>query len=245
MTMQPAGTTTTNNTRISVARVRFSRLIEPLIGLPVSLPWKGYGSAIFLELGQLTPSEPKYRNHADGEASIAVQWDWRVEHQSSVLYGSSNSRPVVEHGLAALKGALIEHLFIAGEVPELTISFSNGHILRTMVMVTGDPEWSIKLPDGRWLRARANELLLGDGAAILSEEEQRAFAFADDTAARWGVPLANPASGQCRQCDHFVWLDGNGHMLDYGVCTSSASPFDGRAVKCTSGCPAHVANADS
>ena len=33
----------------------FQALVHPLIGLPVALPWKGYGSAIFLELGRLAP----------------------------------------------------------------------------------------------------------------------------------------------------------------------------------------------
>ena len=136
----------------------FARLVQPLVGLTVTLPWKGYGSAIFLELGQLTVVESRRRNHAVGEACISVEWDWRVEHKSSVLYGSSNTGPRIEGGLAGLQGATIESLSIAGKVPELIVLFSNGHSLRSMAMVTGDPEWSIKLPQGRWVFARSGEL---------------------------------------------------------------------------------------
>src|SRR5882724_10666570 len=73
-------------------------LIRPLIGLVVSLPWKGYGSAIFLELGRLAPLEYPRQRHNEGEACISVQWDWRVESKTKVLYGSSNSGPNIEEG---------------------------------------------------------------------------------------------------------------------------------------------------
>ena len=84
------------------------------------------------------------------------------------------------------------------------------------------------------------EVLLGDGSSSLSEEEEKVFALAERTAARWGTPLAEPTRGQCRRCAWFVFIDGEGHLLDYGVCTSSESMFDGKAVHCTSGCPAYV-----
>src|SRR5438876_852462 len=77
----------------------FQELIQPLLGLTVSLPWKGYGSAIFLELGSLAPLESQRRHHNKGEACVSVEWDWRVEAEAEVLYGSSNSRPKIEAGI--------------------------------------------------------------------------------------------------------------------------------------------------
>jgi hypothetical protein len=111
-----------------------------------------------------------------------------------------------------------------------------------MVMVTGDPKWSIKMQDGCWVHAEAGALLVGDGAYAhgRTEQEDRAFALAEGTAARWGTPLAEPVAGRCRQCAWFIPIDGEGHLLDYGACISNSSPFDGRIVKCTSGCPAFV-----
>jgi hypothetical protein len=219
----------------------FPMLIAPLVGLRVALPWKSYGSMVFLELGQLTAVDSTRRDHLVGEATISVTWDWRVEHNSSVLYGSSNTGPRIERGLSGLLGVTIASMSVAGRVPELTVSFSNGHVLRSMIMVTGEPEWMIKLPVGRWLFGRAGQLLVGEGAIVTSEDEKKAFAHAESTATRWGTPLAQPARGQCRECAWFVRLDGEGNLLDYGVCTSSESPFDRKAVACTSGCPAYVA----
>jgi hypothetical protein len=219
----------------------FVELVRPLVGLTVALPWKGYGSAVFLELGRLASVASRRGHHAEGEACISIEWDWRVEHKCSVVFGSSNTGPQIERGLARLQGSTVESVSIGGAVPELVVVFSNEHSLRSMVMVTGDPEWSIKLPDRRWLSVRAGQLLLGEGSSSLTAEEERAFALAEAAAARWGTPTVEPAPGQCRGCAWLVPIDGEGHLLDYGVCTASQSPFDGKAVHCASGCPVYAA----
>src|SRR5580658_524949 len=54
-------------------------------GMEVSLAWKGYGSAIFLELGRLSPPRQPRGQHEQGEACLCVEWDWRVENASSIL----------------------------------------------------------------------------------------------------------------------------------------------------------------
>lgn len=219
----------------------FPMLAQPLIGMRVSLPWKGYGTAIFLELGELTPSGTG--RHAEGEAYISAEWDWRVERDRRVVFGSSNRKPRIERGLTLLQGATVEGVAVTGDVPELLVSFSGGLALRTTAMVTGDPQWSIKLRDGLWVYPRAGSLWLGEGGESASEEERRVFALAERTAKRWGKPVAQPTRGECRTCAWFVWLDGEGSLLDYGACSSSESPFDGKVVNCTSGCPSHAGNA--
>ena len=215
----------------------FEELARSLFGLVVSLPWKGYGSAIFFELGSLSPLESKRRHHNKGEACIAVQWDWRVEAEAAVLYGSSNSRPTIEAGVLTLQGTTVESVAVVGHIPELVVHFSNGHCLRTMVMVTGDPEWSVKLPDGKWIYARSGRLIIGSGAAAMTNQEVAVFARAERVTTRWGRPRAVPQKGFCSECASFVPIDGDGHLLDYGCCTADAGPFDGRAVARTSGCP--------
>jgi hypothetical protein len=216
----------------------FQELVQPLIGLTVSLPWKGYGSAIFLELGALAPLESPHQRHNEGEACIAVEWDWRVEAEAAILYGSSNSRPKIEAGILSLQGTTVQALAAVGRVPELVVQFSNGACLRTMVMHAGDPEWSIKLPDERWAYAKNGRFLVGSGAASTTEEEKAAFALAERTATRWGTPSVEPKRGSCAHCAFFVRLDGEGHLLDYGCCVAETGPFDGRVVRGSSGCPA-------
>src|SRR5665213_2331322 len=197
----------------------FQTLVQPLVGLTVSLPWKGYGSAIFLELGELAPLNSKRRHHNAGEANISVQCDWRVESESTVIYGSSMSGNKITSGIDTLKGKTIQSLLVVGQIPELIVQFSNGHSLRSMVMAAGDPEWAIKLQDGRWVHAKAGSLVIGNGpTGGLSKEEKDVFDLAESAASRWGIPKANPTQGSCRNCASFVPIDGEGHLLDYGVC---------------------------
>jgi hypothetical protein len=211
-------------------------MARPLVGLTVSLPWKGYGSAIFLELGRLTPPTSPRRHHGRGEACIAVEWDWRFEAGSEILYGSSNSGPEIESGINSLRDATIDGIALSGQVPELTVGFSNGHCLRSMSMVAGHPRWSVKRIDGRWAYSKDGKLLVGTGGSSLTAEEESAAAMAEGTAKRWGVPASEPKGGFCSDCQSFVPIDGDFDLLDYGVCVQVASPFDGRVVNCGSGC---------
>lgn len=228
-----------------LAPAQFEDLTQPLIGLPVSLSWKGYGSAIFFELGVLSPATSQRARRDSGQACIAVQWDWRVEAQGAVLYGSSNSGPEIQASIQSLQRETIESISVVGDVPELIVRFSNGHCLRSMVMGTGDPEWVIKTFDGRWIYVEAGSLHVGDGGSSASGQEEAVFAMAESAAIRWGIPKLEPVVGQCNACVAFVPLDGNGHLLDYGCCSSEASPFDGKAVQRMSGCPAFASDAAS
>lgn len=231
-------------TYAAVPIATFRELVEPLVGMDVTRPWRGYGSAMFLELGALTDGGSARHPFLSGERSISIEWDWRVERDTTVLFGSSNSGPGIERGLADLQGAVVESLSIDGRVPELTVRFVDGRVLRSLVMVTGEPEWSIRLSDGRYVHACGGRLLVGDGdgeTGGLSCEEAAAFAHAERTSRRWGVPVAEPVGGSCRACVFCVPIDGEGALTDFGVCTSAASVFDGRAVPCAGGCPAFTA----
>jgi hypothetical protein len=219
----------------------FQALIRPLIGLAVALPWKGYGSAIFLELGRLSPRDSQRQHHSQGEASISVEWNWRVECGVSVLYGSSNRSPAINQGIASLLGTKIESLSLVGEIPELVVRFSNGHCLRSMIMVTGDPAWGIRLPGGNNVSAEAGAPRIDAGRYEPTVQEKTAFARAEAAATRWGAPSIEPDPGRCLDCTWFVPIDGDGHLLDYGVCIADTSPFDGRAVSRDSGCPSFTA----
>jgi len=106
-----------------------------------------------------------------------------------------------------------------------------------MVMATGNPEWSIKIPDGRRIDAKSGNLLVGVGALSTTADEEAAFALAERTAARWGIPGVEPKRSLCASCAYFVALDGEGHLLDYGCCAAEAGPFDGQVVARSSGCP--------
>jgi hypothetical protein len=215
----------------------FQECVRVLQGLEVSLVWKGYGSAIFLELGPLSPPRQPRGRHEQGEACLCVEWDWRVENASSILFGSSDTRPEIADGIRGLQGSRIDDIAAVGAVPEVVVLFSNEQRLRSMAMTIGDPQWGIRLPSGSWLSAKKGALWLDAKTEGSPDEYAKEIKMAEDARGRWGVPTAEPVSGKCDACDWFRRLDGDFALLDYGVCIAEKSPFDGRVVERFSGCP--------
>jgi hypothetical protein len=216
---------------ITLSSREFHKHTLALCGIPVASAEPGFGSAIFLQLATDRIG-----------ACISVHWDWRVESSTAIEYGSSNSRTDIAAGIATLQGVTVRSITVAGDIPELSVHFANGHILRTMCMVTGDPHWSIRIDDKQWIQVRRGALVLGHGTAPeTTVQELAAFAHAETTATRWGV--ASPAAKHqaCANCASFIALDGDGHFLDYGACTSAASAFDRHIVAKRNGCPAFAA----
>ncbi len=215
----------------------FQNHVQILQGMEVSLAWKGYGSAIFLELGQLSPPRHPRGQHEQGEACLCVEWDWRVENASSILFGSADTRQVIADCIRGLQGSRINDIVAVGAVPEIVASFSNEQRLRSMALTVGDPQWAIKLPSGSWLSAKKGALWLDAKPEGSPDEYAEEIKMAEDAHERWGVPTAEPVRGNCNACDWFRPLDGDFALLDYGVCIAEKSPFDGQVVGHLSGCP--------
>jgi hypothetical protein len=215
----------------------FRDCVLPLHGLEVSLAWKGYGSAVFLELGRLSAPKNDRASHERGEACLSVAWDWRVENASSILFGSSNTRPEIEVGIRELQGSRTDNIVAVGAVPELAVTFSNGKCLRSMAMTSGNPQWGIKLPSGSWLSTEDGLLWLDAEPKGSTNDYVRESKVTEEARDRWGTPTAEPVRGRCSACDWFRRLDGDFFLLDYGVCIAEASPFDGLVVCQSSGCP--------
>ena len=221
----------------------FSNLVLPLFGLTVSCPWLGYGSALFLELGKLQQPRDSHLKHPSGEACIMIEWDWRVENDKEILFGSSNSRPKMDKGISQLSNLKINSISLIGKPSEILVNLSNGIRLQTMAMISGGPQWSIKLIDGTWLCYEGAFLVQkgkNEGSGGLTEEENEVMNLADETVARWKQPFIEPKLGNCNRCKYFVQLDGEFALLDYGVCIASGSQFDGHAVSTSSGCPKYI-----
>lgn len=216
-----------------------------LIGLAVSDVWQGYGSTICLELGALSTDDANSDRRPHGEASIFIEWDWRVERGTIALFGSSDSGPAIMKGIADLKGAVVTDVDVQGAVPELNVTLSTGHVLRTMVMTYGEPRWFIVLPGKQSITAVAGEVVMDvpNVSLAMSEEQEMVLAHAKETVSRWGVPIMEPIRGHCRDCVYYISIDGHYDLLDYGVCALRDSPFDGQVVCRISGCPAFTGTA--
>lgn len=220
----------------------FRDRVRPLQGLEVSLAWKGFGSAIFLELGRLSANRNERGRYEKGEACLAVEWDWRVESASSVLFGSSNTGPEIEVGIHGLQGSRIDDIAVVGTAPEIAALFSNGKCLRSMVMRSGDPQWGIKLPSGSWLSAKSGVLWMDAEPEPITDEDTTEMKVSEVARGRWGIPVAEPLRGKCAACSWFRHLDADFALLDYGVCLAEISPFDGQVVHRSSGCPVFKAS---
>jgi hypothetical protein len=216
-----------------------------LAGLRVSRPWKGHGSAIFLELGQLSEFPGLQGGSVTGQACISIEWDWRMELGSSIVVGSSDSGSTIHSYLKLVRDAAITAIEIAGEVPEIVVHVSTGHVFRSMAMLRGAPQWSIRSQNNSWLHTKDGELFVGNGVEEASAAERQAFAIARSAASRWGIPASPPQLGHCTDCRFYVALNGTGHLLDYGCCTSGRSQLDGQAVYYKSGCAAFEAASEA
>ena len=131
----------------------FHRLVQPLVGLPVSRAWRGYGSAAFLELGKLTEVYERTKR-PKGEAGVMIQWSWRVESARAIVVGSWCGDRKITHGVEALAGRKIEGISLVGRLPEVSIRLSGGRWLHSFMTADGQPTWSVFLPDGSWLCVR-------------------------------------------------------------------------------------------
>jgi hypothetical protein len=119
----------------------------PLLGLPVAHAWKGYGSAIFLEFGTLTPSDKTQRDGGDlnpmGEFGLMIEWSWRVESERKILGGSWSDDAKLLPLITALIGRTVEDVAAFGRLQEIRLAFSGQRYLLSFMTEEGQPEWTI------------------------------------------------------------------------------------------------------
>ena len=120
--------------------------IESLLGKVVSHVWQGYGSAIFIEFGHLTAK--KKINGEDGnpvgELTLSIEWSWRIERKHSILGGSWSADTKWPTFFKKLKGASVTAVEIFGNIPEISVSLSNGLRIVSFKTAEGQPEWSLQ-----------------------------------------------------------------------------------------------------
>lgn len=149
--------------RTTLTREQFRALTRPLVGMPVSHAWRGFGSAIFLELGALTTStrtDPRRGEvvHTDGEVTLMLEWSWRVESPRAIRFGSWSTNPRITRGVASLRGHTIVALELEGRLPELVLTLDRNRWLHTFMTAEGQPQWAIRLQDRAWLGVNRGHL---------------------------------------------------------------------------------------
>lgn len=118
-----------------------------LIDLPLSHLWRGYGSAIFLEFGRLTPST---RTRPDGtpqnprgEFSLMIEWSWRIESTTSILCGSWSDERLWEPKFDLLRNRAVTDLSVVGRLPEVVVALTEDYFVSSFMTAEGDPSWAL------------------------------------------------------------------------------------------------------
>jgi hypothetical protein len=123
----------------------FGSFSAALIGLPVSRIWQGYGSAIFLEFGNVQPRRRRDGSPGNprGEWTLMIEWSWRIEGKRRIWCGSWSDGERWPRAFARLQGQPVTSIELVGRLPEVYLGFANGVHLASMMTAEGDPAWSL------------------------------------------------------------------------------------------------------
>jgi hypothetical protein len=151
------------------ADAAFDSLVADLLGEPISYLSRGYGSAVFIEFGILTPRTKRdgSQGHPEGRFSLGVEWSWRIEDGSNILAGSWSEEELWEPCFARLRGARVESLQLFGRLPEVELDLDSGVRFISFSTTDGQPQWHLvdhRFGRERWFTVRNGKLHLGDGS---------------------------------------------------------------------------------
>ena len=109
--------------------------VLPFVGKVMGRVWRGYGSSIFLEIGELTNDK--------GELTIMIEWSWRVEKEQEIMFGSWSDDSEFHELLQKLKGLMLKSISFQFWLPEVVVELSNSTWVCSFATVEGDPEWAL------------------------------------------------------------------------------------------------------
>ncbi|MFS2108186.1 hypothetical protein ACCC88_00740 [Sphingomonas sp. Sphisp140] len=151
----------------------FEALAAALQGLPIGHIWRGYGSALFLELGTVSEVPRGTRDGETwllGQVTLGIEWSWRIEDATAIRCGSWSDEALWEPVFAQLRGARIAQCALFGALPEVALTTDTGMRLLSFSTTDGQPRWQLvdrrKEGADRWFSVRDGKLHLGDGSEL-------------------------------------------------------------------------------
>ncbi|MET0743313.1 MAG: hypothetical protein ABWY78_08095 [Microvirga sp.] len=125
--------------------LRLDAQLPDLAGFQVGHVWRGHGSAICLEFGQLhqTRKFDGSSGQPEGELSLLIEWSWRIEGRRTIVCGSWSDQRLWVRAFSLMKGKSIASFAVSGHLPELTIGFNNEARLITFMTAEGSPAWTL------------------------------------------------------------------------------------------------------
>jgi hypothetical protein len=116
-------------------------------GLGVAHVWRGYGSALFVEFGALTPTTRMRKDGRpaapSGEIGLMIEADWRIEQACTIVCGSGSDEELWGPAFASLIGKHVVNVATFGRLPEIFVSISDGFHVVSFSTLAGDPEWTL------------------------------------------------------------------------------------------------------
>lgn len=127
--------------------VLFSAFTRDMIGMRASHLWQGYGSAIFIEFGELTRPTRRRRDGSllepRGEFNVMLEFGWRIEGRKSIICGDGSEEEKFARGFSVLREQKLVSIALSGRLPELELDFDNGARCATFIAYQGHPRWAI------------------------------------------------------------------------------------------------------
>jgi hypothetical protein len=159
----------------------FCEFVSPMIGLPVSHVWRGYGSALFMELGEL--HNVRYKNgrvsrNPSGQMGVGIEWSWRIEGKKRIWCGSWSDESRWSRFFSMMLGSTVISVDVFGRLPEIDIHLSNGLHLLSMMTADGEPQWSIadrRDNPSRYLSVKSGRLKIEESSISLSKVDRSAL----------------------------------------------------------------------
>ncbi len=131
-----------------ISEIEAGEFTSPFIGKEVSRVWQGNGSAIFLEIGELTDNK--------GELTVMIEWSWRVESEQEIEFGSWSDDSKFPALLERLNGLTLKSITFQSRLPELVLELSNNIWVCSFSTVEGDPEWALITPSRTLLSSKGS-----------------------------------------------------------------------------------------
>lgn len=95
-----------------------------------------------------------------GEATVMIEWSWRVERAQSIAFGSWSGDRKISNGLRKLENLSVVEIGVEGRLPELVVQLSGSFWVHSFVTVEGQPEWCLFLNRNRWVDCAKGKLRL-------------------------------------------------------------------------------------
>ena len=127
-----------------------------LLEMPISYAWRGFSTAIFLELGVLKDEG----NHPKGNASVGLEFDWRVEKLESIFFSSGSGKRKINNGLQKLVNSKIVEVETEGRLPKLILTLSSNLWVRSFTIYESQPQWTLFLTDGNCLSTNRGKIMI-------------------------------------------------------------------------------------